>query len=83
MAIMPSLLALAQELAPKGRSMVSSLMMGFALGTGGMISPLVGKFADIFSIRVVLSFIALIPLLGIGLVYLLPAKILKKRSVVL
>ena len=33
---------MAQALAPKGRSMVDSLMMGFAYGLGGLVSPAVG-----------------------------------------
>jgi len=77
MATLPLAVAMAQELAPRGRSMVSSLMMGLAFGTGGMMTPLAGKLADIFSIRTVLSFLAIIPLLTIGLISLLPEKKLK------
>ncbi len=78
MATLPLGLAMALELAPKGKSMVASLMMGLAWGTGGMIIPLVGKLADIFSIRSVLFFVAMIPLLSNGLISLLPAKKLKQ-----
>jgi hypothetical protein len=53
---------MAQELAPKGRSMVSSLMMGLALGTGGILSPVVGALADRFGITAVLSWLPLVPL---------------------
>jgi len=77
MATMPLGVAMAQELAPRGRSMVSSLMMGLAFGFGGMMAPLTGKLADIFSIREVLFFIAIIPLLTIFLIYSLPEKKLK------
>jgi FSR family fosmidomycin resistance protein-like MFS transporter len=72
LATLPLGLAMAQELAPRGRSMVSSLMMGFAFGTGGMMVPVTGRMADVFSIRGVLSFLAFIPVLMIGLVALLP-----------
>jgi FSR family fosmidomycin resistance protein-like MFS transporter len=72
MATLPLGVALAQELAPKGRSMVSSIMMGFAFGLGGMLSPLVGGLADIFSIESVLALVACIPLITTGLVYFLP-----------
>jgi FSR family fosmidomycin resistance protein-like MFS transporter len=65
---------MALELAPKGKSMIASLMMGLAFGTGGMIILLVGKLADIFSIRSVLFLVAMIPLLSNGLIFLLPAK---------
>jgi len=77
MATLPLGLAMALELAPKGKSMIASLMMGLAFGTGGMIIPLMGKLADIFSIRTVLFFLAMIPLLSNGLIFLLPAKKLK------
>jgi len=74
LATLPLGVAMAQELAPKGRSMVSSLMMGLAFGTGGMMTPLTGKLADAFSIRPVLTFLALIPLLTTGLITLLPER---------
>jgi len=74
MATMPLGVAMAQEMAPRGKSMVSSLMMGFAFGFGGMLAPLTGKLADIFSIREVLYLLAIIPLLTVILIYLLPEK---------
>ena len=52
--------------------MVASLMMGFALGTGGILSPLVGKLADVFSIEAVLASLALVPLLSLFLIFFLP-----------
>jgi FSR family fosmidomycin resistance protein-like MFS transporter len=60
--------ALAQKLAPRGKSMASSLMMGLAYGMGGLFTPLTGKLADIFSIRPVLASIAVIPLLTVMLI---------------
>lgn len=63
MATLPLGVTLAQTLAPKGRSMVSSLMMGFAFGLGGTMTPIAGAFADAFGIRPVLAAVALIPLL--------------------
>ncbi len=74
MASLPLGVTLAQEIAPKGKSMVSSLMMGLAWGTGGMMTPIAGKLADIFSIRPVLAVLAIIPLLTIGLIALLPER---------
>jgi FSR family fosmidomycin resistance protein-like MFS transporter len=70
LATMPLGVAMAQELAPRGRSMISSLMMGFAFGAGGMMTTLTGKMADIFSIRSVLTSLAIIPLLTTGLIAL-------------
>jgi FSR family fosmidomycin resistance protein-like MFS transporter len=70
LATLPLGVAMAQELAPRGRSMVSSLMMGLAFGTGGMMTALTGKLSDIYSIRPVLSFLAMIPLLTTVLIAL-------------
>ncbi len=83
MATLPLGVVMAQELAPRGKSMVSSLMMGLAFGTGGMMTPVTGKLADIFSIRPVLFFLAIIPFLTIGLISLLPEKELKYRQSVI
>ena len=65
LATIPLGVALAQKLAPKGKSMASSLMMGLAYGTGGLLTPLTGKLADIFAIRPVLTVIAIIPVLTV------------------
>ena len=74
MASLPLGVTMAQEIAPKGKSMVSSLMMGLAWGTGGMMTPLAGKMADLFSIRPVLAVLAVIPLLTVGLIAMLPER---------
>ncbi|MBI5550488.1 MAG: MFS transporter [Desulfobacterales bacterium] len=72
LATMPLGVALAQRLAPKGRSIVSSLMMGFAFGLGGIVTPLVGKLADMFTIEPVLMAIGLLPLLTLPLIWAFP-----------
>jgi FSR family fosmidomycin resistance protein-like MFS transporter len=74
MASLPLGVTMAQEIAPKGKSMVSSLMMGLAWGIGGMMTPLAGKLADLFSIRPVLAVMAVIPLLTVGLIARLPER---------
>jgi FSR family fosmidomycin resistance protein-like MFS transporter len=74
MATLPLGVTMAQELAPKGKSMVSSLMMGLAWGMGGMMTPVAGKLADLFSIRSVLAALAVIPLLTVGLIAMLPER---------
>ncbi|MCE5264478.1 MAG: MFS transporter [Deltaproteobacteria bacterium] len=76
-ATVPLGLAMAQKLAPRGKSMVSSLMMGLAQGVGGMMAPLVGSLADLFSIRSVLFVLAVIPLLSLILVGFFPEKRLR------
>lgn len=65
-------LALAQQVAPKGRSLVSSIVMGLALGTAGVLMPLAGRMADTFSIRTVLNCIAFIPMAALFLIRYLP-----------
>ena len=72
LAPLPLGVTMAQTIAPKGRSMVASLMMGFAYGLGGAITPLIGKLADIYTIRPVLFSVAIIPLLTVPIVLLLP-----------
>jgi len=64
--------ALAQKVAPEGRSLVSSIVMGLALGVAGLLMPLTGRMADIFDIRTVLNFIAFIPLAAVLLIRYLP-----------
>jgi FSR family fosmidomycin resistance protein-like MFS transporter len=72
LATMPLGVTLAQELAPGGRSMVSSLMMGLAYGLGGAMAPIVGRLADLYSIATVLWTVALIPLVTIPLILFFP-----------
>jgi len=72
LAPLPLGVTMAQTLAPKGRSMVASLMMGFAYGLGGAITPIVGKLADTYTIRPVLILIAAIPLLTLPIIALFP-----------
>ena len=71
LATLPLGVALAQKLAPQGKSMASSLMMGLAYGTGGLMTPLTGKLADVFSIQPVLGILALIPLFSLALIFYL------------
>ena len=65
-------LALAQKVAPRGRSLVSSIVMGLALGTAGLLLPLTGKLADLFGIRTILNCAAVIPLAALLLIRSLP-----------
>lgn len=72
LASLPLGVSMAQILAPKGRSMVASLMMGFAFGLGGAVTALVGKLADLYSIHSVLMGISLLPLLSLPLIFTFP-----------
>ncbi len=53
-----------QMLAPVSAATVSSLMMGFGWGTGGLSVPLVGMAADRVGIEATLMGLAFVPLLG-------------------
>jgi MFS transporter, FSR family, fosmidomycin resistance protein len=72
MASLPLGVVMAQKIAPKGRSMVASLMMGLAFGTGGILSPIVGKLGDVYSIQSVLVILVLIPLFSLIPIYFIP-----------
>ncbi len=59
-----------QTLAPVSAATVSSLMMGFGWGTGGLSVPIVGAFADRFGIERALYGLAFVPL--VAAVFALP-----------
>ena len=73
MATLPLGVALVQKLAPRGRSMASSLMTGLAFGVGGMLTPLTGLLADIYSIRSVLGILAVVPMITLFLILFFPS----------
>jgi FSR family fosmidomycin resistance protein-like MFS transporter len=62
-----------QALAPVSAATVSSLMMGFAWGTGGFSVPLVGYVADRIGIEHTLMGLSLIPLVAAACVIPLPS----------
>jgi len=63
-----------QLLAPVSAATVSSLMMGFAWGTGGLSVPLVGFAADRLGIEATLTGLAFVPLAAALLAMPLPAR---------
>jgi FSR family fosmidomycin resistance protein-like MFS transporter len=63
-----------QSLAPVSAGTVSSLMMGFAWGTGGLSVPLVGMIADRVGIAPTLAGLALMPIAAAALTLALPAR---------
>jgi MFS transporter, FSR family, fosmidomycin resistance protein len=76
-----------QALAPVSAATVSSLMMGFAWGTGGLSAPLVGLVADRFGIEHTLVGLACVPLIAAACALPLPAtaggaRILREGGVV-
>ena len=63
-----------QTLAPVSAATVSSLMMGFAWGTGGLSVPLVGFIADRVGIQPTLVGLSLAPLAAAALALPLPSR---------
>ncbi len=63
-----------QSLAPVSAATVSSLMMGFAWGTGGLSVPITGMIADRVGIEHTLVGVSLIPLLAAACALPLPAR---------
>jgi MFS transporter, FSR family, fosmidomycin resistance protein len=63
-----------QAIAPVSAATVSSLMMGFAWGTGGLTVPLVGLVADHAGIEPTLQGLALVPLLAAACALPLPGR---------
>jgi len=83
LATIPLGVALAQRLAPRGKSMAASLIMGLAYGIGGLLTPVTGKLADWFAIEPVLAGLTVIPLLTLILIAYLPVVgIAEARSLV-
>ena len=62
-----------QMIAPVSAATVSSLMMGFAWGTGGLAVPLVGLVADRIGIERTLVTMSVVPLVAAALALPLPA----------
>jgi FSR family fosmidomycin resistance protein-like MFS transporter len=71
---LPVNITFGQSLAPVSAATVSSLMMGFAWGTGGLSVPLVGLIADRIGIEHTLAGLALIPLLAAACALPLPKR---------
>lgn len=63
-----------QSLAPVSAATVSSLMMGFAWGTGGLSVPLAGMMADRVGIEHTLVGVSVIPMLAAACALPLPAR---------
>lgn len=71
---LPVNVTFAQALAPVSAATVSSIMMGFGWGTGGLSVPLVGMIADRVGIEPTLSGLALVPLLAAACALPLPGR---------
>jgi len=72
---LPVNVTFAQMIAPVSAATVSSLMMGFAWGTGGLLAPFVGMLADRIGIEQMLTLMAMLPLAGAALAMALPSRV--------
>ncbi len=68
-ALLPVTGAAAQELAPRSRNVVASLVTGFAFGLGGLLVAPIGLFADMFGLVATLVLVALLPLVPMPLYF--------------
>jgi FSR family fosmidomycin resistance protein-like MFS transporter len=69
-----------QAIAPVSAATVSSLMMGFAWGTGGLSVPLVGMLADRIGIERTLTILGCVPLLAAAAAWPLPRAVSRDRG---
>ena len=70
---LPVNVTFAQALAPVSAATVSSIMMGFGWGTGGLSVPFVGAIADRVGIEATLSWLALVPIAAAACALALPS----------
>ena len=70
-----------QAIAPVSAATVSSLMMGFAWGTGGMTVPLTGLVADRIGIEPTLIALSLVPLAAAALALPLPSRVSREHVI--
>lgn len=53
-----------QELIPENKATASGLSLGFAMGIGGLLVGLIGKFADLFGVGPAVILLSWLPLFG-------------------
>ncbi len=66
----PVLIVAAQEIAPKSRTLVSSMMMGLGWGVGSLLVTVTGLLGDIIGLERALQWILVLPLIGVILIAL-------------
>ena len=71
---------MAQDLLPGKLGMASGLMVGFAIGTGGLGVTLLGLVADIWGVPTALQTMTVMPIMGFLLCLFLPAASFFHRS---
>ncbi len=72
-------IVMAQSVIPQNLGMASGLMVGFAVGTGGIGVTLLGTVADLWGVPMALKAIIILPLIGLGLTLLVEYPLKKER----
>jgi len=65
-------IVMAQHVLPDRLGMASGLMVGFAIGTGGIAATVLGSVADVWGVLRVLQITAALPVLGLILALAIP-----------
>ena len=71
---------IAQDLIPKNQGMASGIILGLAIGIGGLGVSLTGAFADAFGITAAIYSLMLMPVIGMFMGLAIPGRMLKARS---
>jgi FSR family fosmidomycin resistance protein-like MFS transporter len=66
---------IAQDLIPKNQGMASGIILGLAIGIGGLGVSLTGAFADVYGITAAVYSLVLIPVIGMLIALLIPGPI--------
>ncbi len=69
---LPVNVSFGQALAPHSAATVSSLMMGVAWGSGGLLVPVTGMLADAIGLSMTLTLLAVVPLVAAAIATQLP-----------
>jgi len=64
----------AQELMPGRVGLASGLILGLAIGVGGMGAALMGRVADLWGLSTIFNFMAVLPAVGLLLTIFLPER---------
>ncbi len=73
-------MVIAQELVPEQIGMVSGLIIGFAVGMGGVGVTLLGAIADRFGLRAAMDITAFLPLAALAIAIVLPTDPLARSA---
>ena len=71
---------IAQDLIPRNQGIASGIILGLAIGIGGLGVSLTGAFADAFGITAAIFSLLLMPIIGILMGLAIPGSLFKTRS---